>query len=202
MEGQNAIAVAITGASGVIYGIELIRSLIEKGLFVNLVISPVGGRVIKEELGLDWTGEDNRVEDAIKAYYAPHGKSIRYYSSQDLFSPLSSGSSLIKAMVICPCSMGTLGRIASGISSNLIERVADVVLKERGRLIIVPRETPLNTIHLENMLKLSREGVSVLPAMPAFYHRPEGIQDLVDFIVGKILDHLGIENRLFHRWRG
>lgn len=197
---MERITVAITGASGVIYGIRLIRHLLEKGFYINCIISPTGIDIIKEELNLDWHGEEGEIDKRIKGYYSPYHEYITYYSSEALFSPLSSGSFPTKAMIVCPCSMGTLSRIARGISSNLIERAADVMVKEGRRLILVPRETPLNPIHLENMLKLSTYGVTILPAMPAFYHKPKKIEDLVDFIIGKILDCLGIEHTLFKRW--
>ena len=119
----------------------------------------------------------------------------------DLTASVASGSALKKTMVVCPCSMGTLARVASGASGNLIERAADCVIKERGTLVLVPRETPVSAIHLENMLKLSRLGVVILPAMPAFYTKPATIEDMVDFIVGKTLDVLGIENSLYKRWK-
>jgi len=138
----------------------------------------------------------------LRKYFGRTRGRINYYSSNDISAQLSSGSSLIRDMVVCPCSMGTLARIASGVSANLIERAADVVLKEKGRLIIVPRETPLNQIHLENMLRLCKMNAHIIPAMPAFYHKPEKIGALVDFVVGKVMDAMGIENRLYKRWDG
>jgi 4-hydroxy-3-polyprenylbenzoate decarboxylase len=126
--------------------------------------------------------------------------SLEHYDQDDFFAPVASGSSAPQGVVIAPCSMGTAGRIAAGLSNTLIERVADVALKERRPLILVPRETPFNTLHLENLLRLSRAGAQILPAMPAFYHRPQTVEALVDFVVGKILDSLGIEHALFQRW--
>lgn len=198
--GLERVTVAITGASGVVYGVRLIGSLLERGFPVDLIISPAGGKVLRRELDLTWEGEREEVEKKVRDYYAPHGGLLTYHSHDDLLSPLSSGSHRGRMMVVCPCSMGTLSRISNGISSNLIERVADVTIKEGGRLLLVPRETPLNPIHLENMLKLARIGVTILPAMPAFYHGPKGVEDLIDFVVGKILDRLGIENDLYTRW--
>ena len=125
---------------------------------------------------------------------------LEHVGCDDLFAPIASGSSVPDAVIVAPCSMGTAGRIAAGLSGNLIERVADVALKERRELLLVPRETPLNAVHLENLLKLSRTGAQVLPAMPAFYHRPQSVAELVDFVVGKILDNLGIDHALFTRW--
>lgn len=172
------VIVAITGASGAVYGIRLLEVLKEKGVKTECIISDAGREIIKTELK----------------------KSVNGYREKDIGAPFSSGSSTADAMVIAPCSMKTLSAVANGYSSNLISRSADVMIKEGKRLILVPRETPLSAIHLENMLKLSRIGVTVLPAMPGFYHGPKKIEDLIDFIVGKILDSLGIENSLYRRW--
>ncbi len=198
--------VALTGASGIVYGLRLIDVLLRRGDDVDLIISPSGFQILRIEAGLK--PSENTVHRDIKDYlearwggYENPGR-LSYTRSSDLLSSLASGSSLRRAVIICPCSMGTLARIACGVSGNLIERVADCVLKERGILILVPRETPLNTIHLENMLRLSRMGAVVLPAMPGFYPLPESVDDMVDFIVGRILDILRIENNLYRRWRG
>lgn len=206
---MSAYVVAITGASGAVYGLSLTGELLKRGWDVELVISPSGFLLLKEELGLD-AGKD---ASAVMAYIEKRGArakkgaaktiagTLRLHPSDDLTASIASGSSLKRAMVVCPCSMGTLARIAAGISGNLIERAADCVLKERGTLVLVPRETPLSSIHLENMLKLSRMGVVILPAMPAFYTHPETIDDMVDFVVGKTLDILGVENSLYKRWK-
>lgn len=208
----SSISVAITGASGSIYGIRLIEVLLEKGLSIDLIISPAGRIILDEELGLRWGGKREDVERRINEYFKlpptysqrQEGveRQIRYFPHDDILAPISSGSCLQEKMVICPCSMGTLSRIAHGYSGNLIERSADVFIKEGRRMVMVPRETPLSPIHLKNMLTLSSMGVYMVPAMPAFYHKPEGINDLVDHAVGKILDVLGIENDLYKRWKG
>jgi len=193
------ITVVITGASGSIYGLRLVEQLLAAGKSVNLLISNPGFIVIKEETGLDWQGDEKGLNPRIREHFKA-GEELKYYDNKNFFSPMASGSAGPGTMVIAPCSMGTLGRIANGVSANLIERAADVVLKERGTLILLPRETPLNCIHLENMLKLSRMDVRIVPAMPAFYHRPETMDDLISFVVGKLLDQLGVEHELFKRW--
>jgi 4-hydroxy-3-polyprenylbenzoate decarboxylase len=179
------LIVAITGASGVIYGKRLLEVL--KGNHeVHLIMSNTSEKLIKYELGTS-KEEFEKLAD-------------HTYSENDLNSPLSSGSFITDAMIIVPCSTKTLAGIAHGYSENLIQRAADVILKEKRKLILVPRETPLNTVHLRNLYELAMQGVVILPAMPAFYHKPKSIADLVDFIVGKTLDTLGISHKLFKRW--
>ncbi len=175
------VLVAITGASGTVYGKRLLEVLREKGVGVDCIFSETARMISAHELGK----------------WAP-----KCYEEGDIMASFSSGSRVADAMVVVPCSMKTLSSIANGYASNLVARAADVIIKEGKKLILVPRETPLNAIHLENMLKLARLGVVILPAMPAFYHRPKSIEQLVDFVVGKILDYLGIENELFARWKG
>ena len=194
---------ALTGASGALYGVRLISELMKRGDDCEVIVSPSGFLLLKEELGI----EPEKALQSIKASALkgagkknPIG-SLKLLPHDDLAASAASGSALKKTMIICPCSMGTLARIAAGISGNLIERAADCVMKERGTLVLVPRETPLSSIHLENMLKLSRAGAVILPAMPAFYQKPATIDDMADFIVGKILDVLGIENSLYKRWK-
>lgn len=199
---KNTRIVAITGASGSVYGLRLIQELLKRGDDAGVIISPSGFLVLEEETGLRLKGGRFDIIKRLEKYLGKTRGRITYYPSDDISSGLSSGSSLIRDMVVCPCSMGTLARIASGISGNLIERTADVVLKEKGRLILVPRETPFNQIHLENMLRLSQAGAHIIPAMPAFYHKPKKVEDLVDFIVGKVLDAMMVENRLYKRWDG
>ncbi|MFZ3071885.1 MAG: flavin prenyltransferase UbiX [Thermodesulfobacteriota bacterium] len=197
--------VALTGASGAAYGLRLISEFLTRGDGVELIVSPNGFLLLKEEAGLDCEGKDVSavITDFLEKKGAKKFKgTLKYTPSIEVWSPLASGSSMPKTMIVCPCSMGTLARIAGGASGNLIERAADCVMKEGGRLVLVPRETPLNAIHLENMLKLSRLGVTILPAMPAFYNKPVTIADMVDFVAGKILDSLGIENSLYKRWKG
>ena len=193
------IAVAITGASGSIYGVRLVEELLKADCRVTLLVTRSGFDVLRYETGLDWNGT---VEQRREGMFARFGAAalLDYYAEDDLFAPVASGSAAPDAVVICPCSMGTAGRIAAGLANNLVERVADVALKERRELLLVPRETPFNRIHLENLLRLDQAGAHILPAMPAFYHRPRSIDDLVDFLVGKILDNLRIPHRLFPRW--
>lgn len=194
------IVVGITGASGSVYGLRLCEELLKAGRQVTLLLSHSGVGVIKEETGLELKGTEDEVAQRIRDYFHVMGTQLTHYADDNLFAPVASGSAAPDAMIIAPCSMGTLARIACGNSGTLLERCADVMLKERRPLVLVPRETPLSEIHLENMLKLSRMGVRMLPAMPAFYHRPESVDDLVDFVVGKALDALGVANNLFSRW--
>lgn len=183
--------VGITGASGSIYGVRLVEEFLKSGYGVDLVITPTGERVMAEELpGFD-----------LKKDFGKGGARLRIWKSDDYSATFLSGSRAPRAVIIIPCSMGTLGALANGISSNLLERAADVALKEKKQLILVPRETPLNLIHLENMAKLARAGADILPAMPAFYHSPKDIEGLVNFIVGKVFDLLGVEHYLFKRWQ-
>jgi len=182
------LVVAITGASGVIYGKRLLEVLREKRVETHLIVSKAAGKVIEHELEMNRKGLGR---------LASH-----VYSVDDLSAPFMSGSFLTDGMIIIPCTMKTLAGIASGYSDNLILRAADVTLKEGRRLIVVPREAPLSVVHLRNMLAVARLGVVVVPAMPAYYHKPKKIDDLVDFVVGKVLDCLGVEHGLFERWPG
>jgi 4-hydroxy-3-polyprenylbenzoate decarboxylase len=196
---DKKIFVALTGASGSIYGLRLVEQLCLNGFDVTFSASGSGTLVCLEETGLDLSGDLVKAAERLYAHLEIEA-GLEMVHPDDLFCPAASGSAAPEAMVIIPCSMGTLARIACGVSSNLIERSADVMLKERRPLLLVPRETPLSDIHLENMLKLSRSGARIIPAMPAFYHKPDSVIELVDFVVGKVLDQLGVEHELFRRW--
>jgi 4-hydroxy-3-polyprenylbenzoate decarboxylase len=182
------LIVAITGASGVIYGKRLLEVLYEKKIETHLIVSQAAEKVIEHELEI-------AKKDLKKL--AQH-----VYDVDDLGAPLMSGSFQTDGMIIIPCTMKTLAGIAHGYADNLILRAADVTLKERRKLIVVPRETPMSIVHLRNMLKVAKLGVYVVPAMPAYYHKPKTIHDLVDFVVGKVLNCLGLEHKLFKRWSG
>lgn len=190
--------VGMTGASGAVYGVTLCRQLLAKGIEVHLVVSDAGWRVLKEELG--WNAA-NRTEALMAAFgeAVAEGRLV-YHPLADIGASIASGSFLCCGMVVIPCSMGTLSSIANGASGNLLTRAADVMLKEGRPLLVVPRETPLSPIHLENMLKLARLGVRIIPAMPAFYHGPKTLDDVIDFMVGKVLDNMGIANNMYNRW--
>ena len=193
------IFVALTGASGSVYGLRLVEQLCLSGIEVTFTASCSGTLVCREETGLDLSGDLAKATQRLYEHLEVE-TGLEMVHPDDLFCPAASGSAAPDAMVIVPCSMGTLARIACGISGNLIERSADVMLKERRPLLLIPRETPLSEIHLENMLKLSRAGAQIVPAMPGFYHKPETVMAMVDFMVGKIMDQLGIEHELFRRW--
>ncbi|MFU0784054.1 4-hydroxy-3-polyprenylbenzoate decarboxylase [Thermohydrogenium kirishiense] len=184
--------ISITGASGSILGLRLIEELLKSDCKVHFLISKNGCNVMKYETGLTF-------DDAVQ-HFKKISEKINIYDVDDMFAPIASGSYKLDGMVIIPCSMGTLSSIACGISSNLIHRAADVCLKEKRKLIIVPRETPFNLIHLKNMAALSEMGANILPAVMTFYNKPTSIDDMINFIVGRVLDVLGIENNLFNRW--
>lgn len=188
--------VGITGASGAVYGVRLCEALLEREMSVHLVITDAGWRVLHEEMGWDAAHRMRTLEQQFERFPLKP----RYYPIGDIGASIASGSFRTEGMVILPCSMGTLSGIAHGASGNLLERAADVMLKEGRKLIVAPRETPLTAIHLENMLKLARMGVSIVPAMPAFYHKPLSMDELVGFMVGKVMDNMGIDNELFRRW--
>lgn len=206
------IVVALTGASGAIYGCRLLEVLIRLGKNVELTISPAATQVIRQEaqreVDLDNFAPEQLFPLTALTYLTAgngefefsSGSVLRYHGYQDYFCGIASGSFKTAGMVICPCSMGTLSAIACGLSTNLIQRAADVHLKERRKLIVVPRETPLGSIQLENMKRLVDAGAVVLPAAPGFYHRPQSINDLVDFIITRICDQLGVEADLSPRW--
>lgn len=191
------IVVAITGASGAPYAVRLLESLVAAGRTTWLVVSGHGYRLLQTEMGI-------ADADALRAHVGADGwdKHVTIFSDTDRGASPASGSTRMHGMVICPCSMGTISAIAQGTSRSLVERAADVMLKERRRLIVVPRETPYSQIHLENMLRLTQAGAVVMPASPGFYHQPQGIDDLVNFVVARILDHLDVEHSLVRRWGG
>jgi flavin prenyltransferase len=191
---------ALTGASGMAYGLRLLECLLAGGTQVALIYSQAAQIVAKQELDLVLPA---RAQDAqaffAERYRIPPG-TLQVYGREDWYAPIASGSNASDAMVICPCSMGTLAALAAGLADNLIERAADVALKERRPLIVVPRETPFSLLHLENMTRLAHAGAVILPANPGFYHRPQRLEDLVDFIVARVLDHLGVPHAISARW--
>lgn len=190
------LVLAMTGASGAPYAVALLRALCRSGRTVHLTISESGAQVLREELGLSVSLD--RFDASALGLLDP--EQVVYHHHQDFSAGIASGSFLTAGMVIAPCSMSTLAAIASGITTNLITRAADVHLKERRRLILVPRETPLSLIHLENMLGVTRAGAVVLPAMPGWYHRPQSLDDLIQFVVARICDQLGVATPAARRW--
>jgi 4-hydroxy-3-polyprenylbenzoate decarboxylase len=200
MSSPRTITLAFTGASGLPYGLRLLECLLAAHARVYLLYSPAAQIVARQELELTFPTQPAAAAAYFAERYHAQPGQLSVFGREDWFSPVASGSNPADAMAICPCSMGTLGALASGLADNLIERAADVMLKERRPLLLVPRETPLSSIHLENMLKLSRAGAVILPPAPGFYGRPQSIGDLVDFIVARILDQLGLEHTLGPRW--
>ncbi len=192
---MKRMVLAITGASGVIYGIRMARELLLREFEVHLIASDAACIVLEQEL--DWDFSSGRAQTF---YQQLPGSNLVYYDNDDIAAPVASGSFVSNGMMVMPCSMSTLSAIAHGSSNNLITRAADVMLKERRPLILVPRETPLSTIHLRNMLLLSETGVHIVPAMPGFYSKPTSIDEIVDFMVGKVLDLTNIPNDLYHRY--
>jgi flavin prenyltransferase len=189
--------IALTGASGIVYGLQLITELLKREHEVHLVVSEPAILVLKQEM--DWP-QFECWEDAVRSYLPP-GK-LYCYNNSDIAAPIASGSFITDGMVIAPCTMSAVAAVAHGMSSNLIQRAADVMLKEKRLLILVPRETPLSAVHLRNMLLLAEMGVAIIPAMPAFYHQPESIDDMIGFMVGKVLDIMKIPHDVFSRYEG
>lgn len=189
------IVVAITGASGAPYVVRLLEQLLAADRPVWLIVTSHGLRLLRTELDIDSV-------DALRTHVGTDAwrRLVTVYDDADRGAAPASGSARNAGMVVCPCSMGTLSAISVGASRSLVERAADVMLKERRTLVLVPRETPLSAIHLQNMLRLTRAGAVVMPAAPGFYHRPQTIQDLVDFVVARVLDHLGVEHAIARRW--
>ncbi len=200
MSAQRTITVALTGASGMPYGLRLVECLLGAGCRVWLLYSQVAQIVARQEMDWNLPGRAAEVETELSARFGVAPGQLRVFGREEWFAPPASGSNPPEAMVVCPCTMGTLAAIAGGMSQNLIERAADVVIKEGRKLVLVPRETPYSAIHLENMLKLARLGVSILPPNPGFYNHPRTVEDLVDFVVARILDQLGVAHSLTARW--
>ena len=194
------VTVALTGASGMPYGLRLVESLLRAKARVFLLYTQAAHVVAKQELGIVLPPRASDAERMFSERYSAKRGQLRVFGREDWFAPVASGSNPPDAMVICPCTVGTLAAIAAGLSDNLVERAADVALKEGRKLILVPRETPFSSLHLENMLRLSHAGAVILPANPGFYHGPKRVEDLVDFIVARILDQLGIKHDLMRRW--
>lgn len=196
MKSERPLVLAITGASGAPYGVRLLEALLALEQKVWLIVSAHGLRLLEAECGIG----------SLKAWGSKCGERwerlVTVFDDGDRGALPASGSVPTAGMVICPCSMGTVAAVALGTSRSLVERAADVTLKERRRLVVVPRETPLSEVHLENLLRLARLGVQVIPAMPGFYHRPSRVDELVDFVVARVLDHLGLEHSVGRRWSG
>lgn len=196
----RTIALAFTGASGMPYGVRLLDCLLRAQTRVFLLYSPVAQIVARQEMDLALPSRAKEAESFFAERFSAAPGQLRAFGREEWFAPVASGSNPADAMVICPCTMGTLAAVAAGLADNLIERAADVMLKERRPLVLVPRETPLSAIHLENMLRLARAGAVLLPANPGFYHHPQSVGDLVDFVVARVLDHLGVSHALMPRW--
>ena len=197
---SRTICLAFTGASGMPYGVRLLECLLAAGCRVQLLYSQVAQVVARQEMALELPARASEAQTSLRERFAALPGSLDVYGREEWFAPVASGSNPPEAMIVCPCTMGTLASIAQGLASNLIERAADVVLKEGRKLVLVPRETPFSAIHLENMLRLSRSGAVILPPNPGFYHHPQNVGDLVDFVVARILDQVAVPHSLMQRW--
>jgi flavin prenyltransferase len=197
---MKTINLAFTGASGLPYGMRLLECLLHSGLHVHLVYSQAAQIVAKQEMDFVLPNRPQDAEKMLNERIGTYSGELKVFGIQDWYAPMASGSNPGDGMVICPCTMGTLGKIAGGISDDLIARAADVMLKEKRPLILVPREMPFSAIHLENMLKLSHAGAVIMPPNPGFYHHPQSVKDMVDFVVARILDHLGVPQTLMKPW--
>uniref|UniRef100_E6QSG3 flavin prenyltransferase n=1 Tax=mine drainage metagenome TaxID=410659 RepID=E6QSG3_9ZZZZ len=200
MSQPHNVTLAWTGASGMPYGVRLLEQLLYANVGVYLLVSTAAQIVAKQEMGWTIPAHTEALQAQLAERYAHLPGEVRVFGREAWFAPMASGSNPADAMVICPCTMGTLAAVAQGMSDNLIERAADVCIKEQRKLIVVPRETPYSVLHLENMLKLARMGVVILPPNPGFYHQPKAVEDLVDFVVARILDHLQVPHNLMIRW--
>lgn len=194
------VTLALTGASGAQYGLRLLECLLAQGCRVDLMISKAAHLVIETETDEQLPANAEKLTQQLTERFAGLPGQVKAYGREDWFAPAASGSGAAASMVICPCSGGTLSALATGASNNLIERAGDVALKERRQLILVMREMPLHQVHLEQMLKLTQMGAVVMPASPGFYHHPRSVADMVDFVVARILDHLGLDQALMPRW--
>lgn len=198
---SKTICLALTGASGMPYGLRLLECLLTAGCRVQLLYSQAAQIVARQEMDIELPSRPAEARNALLARFPTvDADKLAVYGREEWFAPVASGSNPPDAMVVCPCSMGTLAAIAQGLADNLIERAADVVLKEGRKLVLVPRETPFSAIHLDNMLRLSRAGAVILPPSPGFYQRPQSVQDIVDFVVARVLDQLGVPHTLMQRW--
>ncbi|PKO35554.1 MAG: aromatic acid decarboxylase [Betaproteobacteria bacterium HGW-Betaproteobacteria-7] len=198
---SQTVCLALTGASGMPYGLRLLECLLAAGCRVQLLYSQAAQIVARQEMDFELPSRPADARATLLARLQPADPELlAVYGREEWFAPVASGSNPPDAMVVCPCSMGTLAAIAQGLANNLIGRAADVVLKEGRQLVLVPRETPFSAIHLENMLRLSRAGAVILPPSPGFYHHPQQVQDLVDFVVARILDQLRVPHQLMQRW--
>ena len=200
MSPPKTITLAFTGASGMPYGVRLLELLLASGHRVYLLYSQPAQMVAHQEMQFVLPSRAKDAEELFSRRFNAVEGQLRVFGREDWFAPVASGSNAPDAMVVCPCTMGTLAAIAGGLSQKLIERAADVMLKEKRKLILVPRETPFSSIHLENMLKLAQAGAVILPPNPGFYHHPQTVEDMVDFVVARILDHLEVGHALMPRW--
>jgi 4-hydroxy-3-polyprenylbenzoate decarboxylase len=196
----KTVCLALTGASGMPYGLRLLECLLAAGCRVQLLYSQVASIVARQEMNEDLPARASEAQALLRERYAALPGRLDVYGREEWFAPVASGSNPPDAMIVCPCTMGTLAAIAQGLANNLIERAADVALKEGRLLVLVPRETPFSTLHLENMLRLARAGAVILPPNPGFYHHPQSVGDLVDFVVARILDRIGVPHALMARW--
>lgn len=197
---QRTVNLAITGASGAQYALRLLQCLVAAGCRVHVMVSRAAQVVIATETDLKLPGSPSAMQECLTEFSSAKPGQVLVFGREDWFAPPASGSGEKAPLVICPCSTGTLSALATGASNNLIERAGDVALKERRQLILVPREAPYSEVHLENMLRLTRMGAVVMPASPGFYHKPQSIEDLVDFVVARLLDHLNLPQELMPRW--
>ena len=197
----KTICLALTGASGMPYGLRLLECLLNAGCKVHLLYSQAAQVGARQEMDFELPSRPADARAALlQRFVAVDPENLAVFGREEWFAPVASGSNPADAMVVCPCSMGTLAAIAQGLADNLIERAADVMLKESRKLVLVPRETPFSAIHLENMLRLSRAGAIILPPSPGFYQHPKTVEDIVDFVVARILDQLAIPHQLMQRW--